>query len=185
MRNNKGQFIHNKWKNWRIWVLSSSILACAVLANYGSVDRVYVAEKPQEQAFMVPVIVEPKEESIEEKFKRHFPKSHVTFLAIAKAESGLDHSQQNWNCWYNNDRTIVYPEKVKGSHSTSCKKEHRKYSWSIDCGVLMKNYIGVKECPEVDIDTHLAEMAELSKKRGFQPWYAWSNGSYKKFLASK
>lgn len=183
MRNKKGQFIHNKFTNWRIWAISSTLLFCLIAANYGNQDRVYVAEKPQVEAFLVPVVVTPPE-TIEEKFQRYFPKSHVTFLAIAHAESGLDHSQKNWNCWYNSDRSVVYPSKVKGSHSTSCKKEHRKYSWSMDCGLLMKNYIGVKECPVVDIDTHLEEMAELSKKRGFQPWFAWSNGSYKKFLAS-
>lgn len=179
MRNKKGQFIHNKWKNWRIWTISLSILFCLTTAHYSNIEYKYVAEK--EQAFMVPIIVEP-EPTVEDKIKQHFPKSYKTMIAVAKAESGLDHSQQNWNCWYNKDRTIVYPEKVKGSHSTSCKKEHRKYSWSMDCGLLMKNYIGVKECPEVDIDTHLEEMAELSKKRGFTPWYAWSNGSYLAYM---
>lgn len=176
MRNNKGQFIHNKWKNWRIWILSSSILACAVLANYGNADRVYVAEKPQEQAFMMPVIVEPKEETIEEKFKRYFPKSHTTMLAIAKAESGLDNTAINWNCHYNDDMTIVYETKVKGSHSAACKPNHRKYAWSVDCFLLQANYKG-KTCPtDVTLDEHLEEMAELSKKRHFQPWIAWQKG---------
>ena len=140
MRNNKGQFIHNKWKNWRIWVLSSSILACAVLANYGNVDKVYVAEV-KEEAFLVPVVVEP-EETIEQKFQRYFPKSWRTMLAIAQAESRLDPEAKNWNCYYNNNETIVYETRVKGSHSTACKKEHRKYAWSVDCNILQANYRG-------------------------------------------
>jgi len=162
--------------------MSLSILGCLVLANYGSQDKVYVAEKPQQEAFMVPVVVEPKP-TIEDKVRAYFPRNWKTMIAIAHAESGLDHSQQNWNCWYNADKSIVYDKKVKGSHSASCKKEHRKYSWSVDCGLLMKNYVGVKKCPTVDLDSHLEEMSELSKKRGFQPWSAYSNGSYKKFLA--
>lgn len=176
MRNNKGQFIHNKWKNWRIWVLSSSILACAVLANYGNVEKVYVAEKPQEQAFMAPVIVEP-EETIEEKFQRYFPKSHTTMLAIAKAESNLQEKAINWNCYYNDDMSIVYETRVKGSHGAACKKEHRKYSFGVDCFILQAHYPGRKSCPkDVTLDQHLEEMAELTKKRSFQPWVTFNRG---------
>ncbi len=170
--------------HWRTYIILATILFCLTASSYGNAERVYVAEKPQEQAFMMPVIVEPKEETIEEKFKRYFPKSHKTMLAIAKAESNLNPEAKNWNCYYNDDMTIVYETRVKGSHSAACKKEHRKYSWSMDCGLLMKNYIGVKECPEVDIDIHLEEMAELSKRRGYSPWVAWSNGSFKKYLAN-
>jgi hypothetical protein len=67
----------------------------------------------------------------------------------------------------------VYSTKVKGSHSTSCKKEHRKYSWSIDCGVLMKNHIGIRTCPVVSVDDHLKEMAALSKVQGKCAWFAY------------
>ena len=182
MRNNKGQFIHNKWKNWRIWVLSFSILSCVILSNYGNVVKVYVAEV-QQQAFLLPVIVEP-EKTIEEKFKRYFPKSHVTMLAIAKAESGLNNEAKNWNCYYNKTETVVYETKVKGSHSRSCKKEHRKYAWSVDCGVLQLSVKG-KVCPVEDIDTHLEKAAELSKVQGKEAWVVYNTGAYKKHLTSK
>lgn len=175
MRNKKGQFIHNKFTNWRIWVISSTMLFCLVVANYGNQDRTYVVDKSQVEAFLVPVVVEP-EETIEQKFKRHFPRSHKTMLAIAKAESGLQEDAKGYNCYYNSDKSIVYETKVKGSHSTHCKKEHRKYAWSVDCFILQANYKG-RECPkDVTLDQHLEEMAELTKKRSFQPWVTFNRG---------
>jgi hypothetical protein len=147
-----------------------------LLANYGNTEKVYVAEV-KEQVFLAPVIVQP-EETVEEKIKRYFPRSHKTMLAIAKAESGLDNNAVNWNCYYNDEMTIVYETRVKGSHSAACKKGHRKYAWSVDCFVLQANYKG-KSCPtDVTIDQHLEEMAELSKKRSFSPWVAWQKGMH-------
>lgn len=181
MKKYKNSYNYGKRVTNPYTMIISTAIFCLWLISGNDYDDTYVREQ---DPVMKPVVVE-QEETVEEKIKRYFPKSHVTMLAVAKAESGLNHKAQNWNCWYNEDKTVVYQSKVEGSHSTSCKKGHRKYSWSIDCGVLMRNYVGVKECPEVTIDEHLQEMAELSKARGFQPWYAWSNGSYKKFLASK
>lgn len=123
---------------------------------------------------------------VKSKIKQYFPNSHVTMTAIATAESHLNNEAMNWNCYYNKNRTVVYTERVEGAHSTSCKKEHRKYSWSIDCFVLMKNYIGIKDCPtDVTLDEHLKEMAELSKKRGYQPWSAYNSGAHEKYLTQK
>ena len=185
MRNKKGQFIHNKFTNWRIWAISSTLLFCLTAANYGNQDRVYVAEQPKVEAFLVPVIVEP-EETIEEKFKRYFPKSYKTMLAIAKAESGLQEDAINYNCWYNKDKSIVYETKVRGSHGAACKKEHRKYSFGVDCFILQAHYPGRRTCPtDVTLDEHLREMAELSKKRSFQPWISWQNNLHLKYLASE
>jgi hypothetical protein len=128
----------------------------------------------------------PEEEEIKAKIKHYFPKSHVTMTAIANAESHFNNDSMNWNCYYNKDKSIVYTTRVKGSHSTFCKKEHRQYSWSIDCFVLMKNYVGLKECPkDVTLDEHLAEMAELSKKRSFQPWSSYNAGAHEKYLTKK
>jgi len=163
--------------NWRALVISGTLLACLVTSNYSNQEKVYTAEVPQ--PFMEPVVVEPvKEETIEEKFQRHFPRSHKTMLAIAKAESGLREDAINWNCYYNDDMTIVYETRVKGSHSAACKKQHRKYAWSVDCFILQANYKG-KSCPtDVTLDQHLEEMAELTKKREFQPWVAWQRGMH-------
>lgn len=179
---------HKRVKFTRINPLSVGIALVIGLiwcCTSGQYDDIYTADQ----------VVEKKEVKVEEKeltkadvklkIQEYFPRSHETMLAVAYAESGLNHNAQNWNCWYNENETIVYPSKVKGSHSTSCKKSHRAYSWSIDCGILMKNHIGLKVCPEVTIDEHLQEMAELSKARGFNPWFAFSNGSYKKYLAQK
>lgn len=121
----------------------------------------------------------------EAKIRQHFPKSHKTMIAIAKAESGLSMNATGYNCYYNEDETIAYSSRVKGSHSTACKKEHRRYSWSVDCFLLQRNYIGLTECPQnVTVDQHLKDVAKLSKVQGFQAWYAYTNGTYKKYLAS-
>lgn len=176
MRNKKGQFIHNKFLNWRIWAISSTLFFCLIASSYGNAERVYVADKPQVEAFLVPVVVEP-EETIEQKFKRHFPRSYKTMLAIAKAESNLQEKAINWNCYYNDDMSIVYETRVKGSHGAACKKEHRKYSFGVDCFILQAHYPGRKSCPkDVTLDQHLEEMAELTKKRSFQPWVTFNRG---------
>lgn len=184
MRNKKGQFIHNKFTNWRIWAISSTLLFCLIAANYGNQDKVYVAEQPKVEAFLVPIIVEP-EETIEEKFKRHFPRSYKTMLAIAKAESGMKMESKGYNCFYNDDMTIVYKERVKGSHSAACKPSHRNFAHSVDCFILQDNQPKSRECPkDVTVDQHLEEMAELSRICGLDCWWAYKNGSYKKYLAN-
>lgn len=177
MRNNKGQFIHNKWKNWRMWVIILTILSIVFLSNRSSNDTTQIK---QPDVFMKPVVVDhPEDESVETKIRKYFPRSHVTMLAIAHAESNLNHEAQNWNCYYYKGKATTTPIK---NGSKSCLKEDRHLSWSIDCGVLMKNYIGIKECPNVPIDEHLQEMAELSKKRHFQPWSAYNNGRYLQWM---
>jgi len=171
--------------NWRTYVISLSILACLVLANYGNTDKVYVANNENmatnnTEAFMVPVAVEPKP-TIEDKIRQYFPRSWRDMVAIAHAESGMQENAKNWNCWYNKDKTIVYATKVKGSHSAACKKQHRAYSYSVDCGILQLNVKG-KECPIEDIDTHLEKAAELSKVQGKQAWVVYKTGAYRKHL---
>lgn len=179
---------HKRVKFNRINPLSVSIaLVIGLLWVYSPAEYedVYVAEPVKEVEQVKVTKQELTKKDIEEKIKFYFPRSYPTMTAVAYAESGLNHNSQNWNCWYNKDETIVYSRKVKGSHSTSCKKSHRAYSWSIDCGTLMKNYIAIKTCPDVSVDEHLKEMAELSKARGFNPWFGYTNGSYKKYLANK
>lgn len=168
--------------NLRTLVMSISILACLVLANYGNQDKVYVAEAPQVEAFLVPVVVTPPE-TTEDKIKFYFPKSWKTMIAIAHAESRMDMNAQGFNCFYNDDMTIVYKTRVKGSHSAACKPSHRHLAYSTDCFVLQRNYKGQK-CPQgVTIDEHLEEVAELSKVQGLEAWSAYKNKSYLKYLA--
>lgn len=169
--------------NWRALVISLTIIFCLTAANYGNADKVYVAEKPKVEAFLLPVVVD-KEETIEEKIKFHFPRSWRDMIAIAHAESRMDPEAKNWNCFYNSDKSIVYETRVKGAHSTFCKKEHRKYAWSVDCGIMQLS-VRSKECPVEDIDTHLQKAAELSKIQGKEAWVVYQTGAYKKYLTSK
>lgn len=185
--------------NYRTIILSLTILWCAVVSNYSNKDYSYQPET--EQTFLVPVVVTP-EPTIEDKIKKYFPRSWKTMIAIAHAESGMDHSAVGYNCYYTKKVTtkyypnpetmgiesykkvdlIVHSTKVKGSFSAACKKEHRNYAWSVDCGVLQRNYKG-KVCPDISVDEHLEEVAKLSKVQGFQAWAAYNNNSYKKYLA--
>jgi len=166
--------------NWRTLVLSSTILFVALTGHYSNLDSdVYVAEP---NVYMEPVVVE--QESIESKIKKYFPRSHVSMIAIAHAESGMNPEAKNWNCYYNKNETIVYSTRVKGSHSTACKKQHRKYAWSVDCGILQLSVKG-KECPNEDIDTHLQKAANLSRVQGKDAWVVYKTGAYKKYLADK
>lgn len=143
------------------------------IADYG--DETYVAE-PE-----VPVVkvtnVELTKSEIEEKIKIHFPRSWKDMIPVAYAESGLQPTAQNWNCYYNKDETIVYTTRVKGSHSTSCKKSHRTYAWSVDCGIMQMSH-KAKTCPVETIDEHLARAAELSRIQGKNAWVAYQNKSY-------
>ena len=146
-------------------------------------DQTYTRENHISQTTKM---VEVKEETMEQKIVKHFPKSHVTMIAIAKAESGMRNTAVNYNCYYNDDMTIVYETKVKGSHGASCKKGHEKYSFGVDCFVLQAHYEGRKSCPtDVTLDQHLEEMAKLSKVRSFQPWVSYNRGLHEKYLANK
>lgn len=186
MRNKKGQFIHNKLKNWRIWVLSFTVLACLTASHYSNIDDTYVAEVSSEEAFMIPVVVTPPP-TIEDKIKQHFPRSWPNFIQIAHAESKMNPNAIGYNCWYNSKSiynqegklehatgTVVYASKVEDSFSTSCKPPHRKYAWSLDCGLMQLN-TKAKQCPKEDLDTHLARAAELSKKQGECGWFGYKN----------
>ena len=164
----------HQYKGNRINPLSvtiSLVIALLWLASGQShQDNTYTAQQP---------IV--KASSTIEKITHYFPKSHNTIIAIAHAESNMNPQAQNWNCYYNKTNTIVYTSRVKGSHSTACKKDHRKYAWSTDCGILQVNYKG-KICPTKTIDEHLQEASTLSKHQGLKAWTAYNNQSYKQYL---
>lgn len=125
-----------------------------------------------------------EQEVIIQKIKDYFPRNADTMVAIAKAESHLNPEAKGYNCWYNAKETIVYTTKVKGSHSTSCKVSHRMYAYSVDCGVLQKNYKG-RTCPVESLDQHLEIVRDLSLLQGLEAWSAYNNGSYKKYLTVK
>jgi len=164
--------------NWRTLVMSISILACLVLANYGNEDKVYVAEIPQQEAFLVPVVVEPKP-TIEDKIKQYFPRSWPKFIQIAHAESRMDPEAVGYNCYYYHG--VATTTKIKGG-SRACKPKDRPLAHSLDCGLMQLN-TKAKECPDEDLDTHLARAAELSKTQGPCGWFGYEH--YRKECARK
>lgn len=167
---------------WRVWVIVGTIFAIWVLSHYGNMDNTYTREHPVTVTVTVTKVVPSQPETVEEKIIRYFPRSNVTMLAIAKAESNLNNNAINYNCWYDKKGKISTTY-VKGG-GRSCKVEDRKYSFGVDCFVLQSHYPGRKTCPKnVTIDQHLQEMAELSKKRSFQPWSSYNQGLHTKYLA--
>lgn len=103
---------------------------------------------------------------IEEKF----PENPKVVTAVFKAESGHRTDAMGWNCYYN-------------GQSKSCLPQDRGKAWSVDCGVAQINVIG-KTCPKEYFDPALN--LEIARKkydsRGLTPWYAYTLGTYKKFM---
>lgn len=110
-------------------------------------------------------------------------------LAVAKGESGLDPNAKGWNCYYHkttgevltSDEAAKTPKNLR--ESKSCKEEHRKFAWSVDCGVWQINSL-TKECPEhlMDAEVNIAIAKEMQSKRGWSPWVAYWNGQYKNHM---
>lgn len=150
---------------------------------WGSLDdtgMVYVADEKVAVRVeaTVPVTKANSKAEMEKKIKEYFPRSWRTMIPIAYAESGMRNTAVNYNCYYNKDETVVYKTKVKGTHSTSCKKGHQKYAWSTDCFLLQKNYKGVG-CPkDVTLDEHLEDVAKLSRVQGLQAWSSYNTGRH-------
>ena len=168
--------------NWRVGVLTLTILYCAVMGYHSNDDNTYVREH-QEYPLAVFITAEVKEPTLEDKIREYFPRNWKTMIAVAYAESHMDMNAVGYNCYYNEDETIVYKSKVLGSHSTSCKKEHRRFAWSRDCGLLQLNTLA-KQCPVETVDEHLKRAAELSKVQGLNSWVTYSQGLHKKYLAN-
>lgn len=144
--------------------------------DYG--DEVYVAEHATSTKVKLTQenhVSQPTKKVIEDKIKYYFPRSWEDMIPVAYAESGLRPDAKNWNCYYNKDETIVYTTKVKGSHSTSCKKSHRVYAWSLDCGIMQLN-TRAKSCPNETIDEHLQKAADLSRIQGKKAWVTFNKG---------
>ena len=166
------------------FIFSATILVLWMISEVNHYDDTYVRENEQ-QVFLTPIVVDhPEDESIETKIRKYFPRSHVTMIAIANAESGMSNGAKNWNCWYDKDGKISSTY-IKGG-GRACKVEDRKYAFGVDCFVLQAHYMGRKDCPkDVSLDQHLQEMAELSKARSFQPWAVYNTGAYRRYLTQK
>lgn len=183
--------------NWRTLTIAFTLAFCFFIGSHADRDDTYVAEQ---EVFMKPVVMEVihecgimledvcsttrgklgkfSDKDIEDKIKHYFPRNWKTMIAIAHAESNMNMDAKGYNCYYNKDKTIVYETRVKGSHSAACKKEHRKYAWSVDCFALQRNYIG-KSCPKgVTLDQHLKEVAELSRVQGLSAWSSYNQGKH-------
>ncbi len=108
-----------------------------------------------------------KKGTIAEMVCKYFKNDCKTAMAVFKAESGLRANAMNWNCRY-------------GDISTSCKFEDRSLAWSVDCGITQLNFPG-QECPKeaFDAEWNIQKAYEWKyKTRGFQPWVAFTSGSY-------
>lgn len=119
--------------------------------------------------------VENNTQSITEIVNILFRDDPVTANAVRMAEGGDNPKAMNWNCRYNR------PD--GSSYSTACRSEDRGRAWSVDCGYFQIN-VREQECPEILFDPiHNVQVArEMYERRGWQPWAAYNNGSYKKYL---
>ena len=80
-------------------------------------------------------------------------KGNLTAVAVAKAESQLNPNAVNYNG-----------------------------SWSKDCGVFQLNSYYHKGSCELTTKGNILYAYALYQKKGWQPWVAWQNGSYLKYL---
>ena len=94
------------------------------------------------------------------------------FIAIAMAESGLEPTAKNWNCWY-------------GKVSRSCDKGDRGNAWSVDCGIMQLNFKGL-HCPEWTYDVHqnIEKAIEKYHIEGLNAWSVYKNKTYMKYLSA-
>lgn len=121
--------------------------------------------------------------TIKELINRHFEGEDAKVAyAIIKAESGGNARSVGYNCYYKDG--VVFEDRVQGARSTSCKKGHEKYAWSVDCGKVQRNFPGRKTCPEYAFDPEwsIAEMKRLHDERGWKPWVTYTSGKYLAYM---
>lgn len=163
------------------FVFSTLVLVIWMISEVNHYDDTYMRDPNTRSVFLAPVIVDhPEDESIETKIRKYFPRSHVTMIAIAHAESGMNHNATGYNCYYKDG--VATTTKIIGG-SRACKVEDRHLAWSVDCGVLQKNYVGRKTCPKIPLDQHLKEVAELSKVQGLQAWTSFNDNKHLQYLS--
>jgi len=111
------------------------------------------------------------DDSIEGKIRREFGVEGEIALAVFKAESRLKNDAINYNC-------EGYPNGI-------CPKGLEHKAWSVDCGIAQINTLG-KTCPKelFDPEVNIKKAKEMHSKRGFQPWYTFKDGVYKKYLTT-
>ena len=97
-------------------------------------------------------------------------------VAVTIAESLMYGSTAiNYNCEYTRQDGTKY--------STSCKREDRHLTWSVDCGLLQINQRG-QRCDEDMFDPikNIQKGKEIYDSQGLNAWSAYKNGSYRKYL---
>lgn len=200
--------ISRRARRQRRWkALCVAVIISALLGALGGLLWVYTHplvityEAPKQK----PVVLKPEKKSIAKKQysreqidawqeqkkaearieleKQLAPEEVKIALAIVQHESHFVAAAQNWNCYYSDDGT-VYESRVKGASSKSCLKGHRKYAWSVDCGVAQINFKG-KECPAYSMETQwsLERLVQMYHDRGdWTAWVAYTSGAYRKYL---
>lgn len=90
--------------------------------------------------------------------------------AVRMAEGGNNPKAVNWNCHY-------------GTVSKACLPADRAKAWSVDCGYFQINVRGTT-CPDELFDPiyNVQVARSMYERRGWQPWVAYTSGSYKKYL---
>lgn len=180
--------------NWRVIIISLTLAGCAYASHLGQVNQMKLAEDTKVVEFPKAKVVEvqvvtkeqpvahnPSKKEIAQLILQNFPKNGEVMVAIALAESNLQVNAQGFNCFYK--KGVLYKERVKGAVSRHCDKGDEVYAWSTDCFPLQRNYVGTTKCPDVPIEQHIKEVAELSRVCDLNCWSAYNNGSWKSKLS--
>ena len=116
---------------------------------------------------------------IESKVRKTFYEDPNTGYATMMGESGGNPRAMGWNCEYWATDKNGKPYK----YSAACKPEDRGKAWSVDCGLMQINHIG-KICPEelFDVDHNLIVGRGIYDRGGWNRWWAYKSGTFKKFL---
>lgn len=131
-----------------------------------SAPVVQIAEVPQKKVNKYGMDME-----LENRIKETFGKDGDIMVAVALAESeGRVEDAVGYNCW-------------SGGRSVPCPKDERENAWSVDCGLFQINTRG-NVCPEhlFDAEKNLERARQIYKEQGIGAWWAYKNGSYKKYL---
>jgi len=124
-------------------------------------------------------VMKHREQKYKPIIEKYFPEEPKTMLAIAKAESSLNSSALNYNCYYDS-KGNVHSKRPKGGVSKSCKKGHEKYAWSKDGCVMQVNSSHGEDISQLDQCMKMAR--KIYETQGKKAWVAYNTGAYKKYL---